>query len=93
MAIEISPLCGVSTLVSDWLRFGCSLIIMRFMNDSDTSPGIQEKKRRGPLVVPVQVQCEGYRCLAFQDHEGKWVDYCSGQPLTGTVRVVPEPVD
>jgi len=41
-----------------------------------------------PLAVPVQVQCEGYRCLAYRDKEGHWINYHNGQPLKGTVKVV-----
>ena len=31
----------------------------------------------GPLPilgVPVQVQCDGFKCMAFRDREGRWVD-------------------
>ncbi|HWC58414.1 MAG TPA: hypothetical protein VHC44_01875 [Verrucomicrobiae bacterium] len=41
-----------------------------------------------PPAVPVQVQCEGYRCLAYRDKNGTWINYHNGQPLKGTVKLV-----
>jgi hypothetical protein len=40
-------------------------------------------------AAAVQVQCEGFRCLAYRDHEGRWIDFHTGKPLVGTVTVVP----
>lgn len=50
-------------------------------------PRVQDRKPL-PLAVPVQVQCEGYRCLAYRDKKGNWLNYHSGEPLKGTVKVV-----
>jgi len=36
----------------------------------------------------VWVQCKGYRCLAFRDAQGKWVNFYTGEKLTNFVRVV-----
>ncbi len=36
-----------------------------------------EKVKYGPLPVlgvPVQVQCDGFKCMAFRDRQGRWVD-------------------
>ena len=41
-----------------------------------------------PLAVPVQVQGEGFRCLAYRDRNGTWVDYHDGHPLKGSVKIV-----
>jgi hypothetical protein len=41
-----------------------------------------------PPAVPVQVQCEGFRCLAYQDQTGAWVDYHTGKTLIGDVRLI-----
>jgi len=41
-----------------------------------------------PLAVPVHVQCEGFRCLAYRDKHGIWIDYNSGERLHGTVRII-----
>ena len=41
-----------------------------------------------PPAVPVQVQCEGFRCLAYRDQTGAWVDYHTGKPLVGEVRLI-----
>ena len=63
------------------------------MNASDPRKSVQPAKRQSPLAVPVQVQCEGFRCLAYRDPEGKWIDYCSGKPLTGKVQLIEPPAD
>lgn len=39
--------------------------------------------------VPVQVQCTGFRCMAFRDSEGRWVDFFSRKFLSGVLGVVP----
>ncbi len=36
----------------------------------------------------VWVQCKGYRCLAYPDATGKWVNFYSDKKLTGFVKVV-----
>jgi hypothetical protein len=41
-----------------------------------------------PPAVPVHVQCEGFRCLAYRDKHGTWINYTSGEPLLGTVRII-----
>ena len=45
----------------------------------------------GPLPVlglPVEVQCDGFKCMAFRDKEGKWVDLFSRKFLSGVLGVV-----
>jgi len=41
-----------------------------------------------PPAVPVHVQCEGFRCLAYRDKHGTWINYSSGEVLNGTVRII-----
>jgi hypothetical protein len=36
----------------------------------------------------VLVQCEGYRCLAFRDRQGKWRSAPGGQELPKVLRVL-----
>jgi hypothetical protein len=48
----------------------------------------QKAEKRPTLAVPVHVQCEGFRCLAYRDKTGAWVNYHSGELLKGTVRVI-----
>ena len=38
--------------------------------------------------VPVQVQCDGYKCMAFRDQEGRWVDLFSRQFVERVMGVV-----
>jgi len=40
------------------------------------------------LAVPVHVQCEGFRCLAYRDKDGTWINYHSGEPIQGPVGVI-----
>jgi hypothetical protein len=49
------------------------------------------KPRYGPLPVPglpVQVQCDDCKCMAFRDKEGKWVDLFSRKFLSRVLGVV-----
>ena len=46
----------------------------------------------GPLPVlglPVQVQCDGFKCMAFRDREGRWVDLFSRKFMDRVLGVVP----
>ena len=36
----------------------------------------------------VWVQCKGYRCLAFTDKCGKWINFYTGEKLTDFVAVI-----
>jgi hypothetical protein len=50
------------------------------------------KKNYGPLPalgVPVQIQCDGYKCMAFLDREGRWVDLFSREFIPRVMGVVP----
>jgi hypothetical protein len=52
----------------------------------------QAKPVYGPLPVPgmpVQVQCNGFKCMAYLDKEGRWVDLFSREFLTRVLGVVP----
>jgi hypothetical protein len=46
----------------------------------------------GPLPVPgvpVQVQCIGFKCMAYRDKEGQWMDFFTRKFLPGVRGVVP----
>jgi hypothetical protein len=50
----------------------------------------------GPLPppgVPVQVQCNGFKCMAYRDKDGNWMDFftrkCLPGGLPGVLGVVP----
>ncbi len=51
-------------------------------------PRFWKNSQKLPLAAAVQVQCEGFRCLAYRDHDGKWIDFHTGEVLAGTVTVV-----
>ena len=53
----------------------------------DTKLG-QKAEKRPPMAVPVQVQCESFRCLAYRNETGAWVNYHSGELLKGPVRII-----
>jgi len=47
----------------------------------------------GPLPragMPVQVQCSGFKCMAYLDKEGKWRDLFSRELLARVLGVVPD---
>ena len=46
----------------------------------------------GPLPrfgLPVQVQCDGFKCMAYLDKEGRWKDLFSHELLPHVLGVVP----
>ncbi len=52
----------------------------------------QAKPVYRPLPVsrlPVQVQCDGFKCMAYRDPEGRWVDLFSHEILPRVLGVVP----
>ena len=53
---------------------------------------LQAKPVYGPLPalgLPVQVQCDGFKCMAYRNKEGKWVDFFTHEILTHVLGVVP----
>jgi hypothetical protein len=42
-----------------------------------------------PTGVPVQIQCVGYKCMAFRDQEGRWVELFSREFVPRVLGVVP----
>jgi hypothetical protein len=56
-------------------------------NQNPPSP----KPEFGPLPkpgLPVQVQCDGFKCMAFRDKEGRWVDFFSHEFIPRVLGVV-----
>lgn len=46
----------------------------------------------GPLPspgVPVQVQCNGFKCMAYRDKDGNWMDFFTRKFLPGVLGVIP----
>jgi hypothetical protein len=41
-----------------------------------------------PLVAPVMVRGNGFRCLAYKNNEGTWISYFSQEPLSGNIEIV-----
>ena len=39
-------------------------------------------------TILVWVQCKGYRCLAYADVTGKWINFYTGKVLTDFVEVI-----
>jgi hypothetical protein len=40
--------------------------------------------------VPVQVQCEGFKCMAYLDKSGQWIDLFTRKSLSRVLGVVLE---
>lgn len=59
------------------------------VNDKDQK---FKKPKFGPLPIvglPVQVQCNGFKCMAFRDQTGRWVDLFTREFVPGVLGVVP----
>jgi hypothetical protein len=51
----------------------------------------KSKPRYGTIPiagVPVQVQCDGFKCMAYRDKEGRWIDLFTRQLLSRVLGVV-----
>jgi hypothetical protein len=46
--------------------------------------------RKQPITYNdlVWVQCKGYRCLAYTDSKGQWINFYTGKELTDFVKVI-----
>ena len=49
---------------------------------------LKDKGHQTDSRVLVQVQCEGFRCMAYRDETGAWIDFHTGQLLKGNVQEV-----
>ena len=47
-------------------------------------------RRKEPLIglELVWVQCKGYRCMAYPDAAGRWINFYTGRALTDFVEVL-----
>jgi hypothetical protein len=57
--------------------------------------GVQSGTKTGQISrqVPIYeglvwVQCKGYRCLAYLDATGKWINFYTGKKLADFVKVI-----
>jgi hypothetical protein len=55
---------------------------------NDTKSRVNGAEKHLPLAVPVHVQCEGFRCLAYRDKKGNWINYHNRDPINGIVRLI-----
>ena len=80
-------MCPISPCRKRPNQMGLSRFPMKVKNMNEE---IQKyaKPNYGPLPVfglPVQVQCDGFKCMAFRDKEGRWVDFFQPQtPAAGS---------
>jgi len=74
------------------MQMGIDIIVevvtLNRMVSGDNKSSDAQKEETSPTVVPVQVQCEGFRCLAYRDKDGTWKDFHTGKTLVGNVRVI-----
>jgi len=38
--------------------------------------------------LPVQVQCDGFKCMAFLNQQGQWIDLFTREPLVRVFGVI-----
>jgi hypothetical protein len=57
--------------------------------------GFTTRAKTGPIKIRIPiyeelvwVQCKGYRCMAYPDAAGKWINFYTGEKLTGLVKVI-----
>ena len=48
------------------------------------------KRAKSLRERPFIVQCTDFRCMAYRDTNGKWVDYFNGDEIKGEVKIVSE---
>ena len=74
------------------LKFGPTTTPPQFQWLQETVGGSPATKpARPPDLDSTQlkwVQCRGYRCLAYRDAEGRWVNFYTGKVLTGVVKPI-----
>jgi len=58
------------------------------MNGKGQNSG-QEISKAEPPGEPCWVQCEGYRCLAVLNKNGKWMVYATGAEVIDFIKVIP----
>jgi hypothetical protein len=59
------------------------------LNERTPDPAPTNYGARPAVGIPVQVQCNGYKCMAFLDNEGRWVDLFSRKFVDRVLGVVP----
>jgi hypothetical protein len=73
-----NPFAGIA------LGFAGSLMTYNFQSPQPAKGG--QSKTKFPVLV--WVQCKGYRCLAYQNERGKWINFYTNQKITDFVSVV-----
>ena len=46
------------------------------------------KLKESPGNHSVWVQCEGFRCLAYLDGDGKWRNWINGEKLPNVIKIL-----
>jgi hypothetical protein len=57
------------------------------MTETHIEPSVEPEAT--PVGMMVLVQCDGFRCLAYRDENGKWLSAFGGEPLDSVLRVFP----
>jgi hypothetical protein len=48
------------------------------------------KRAKSLREQPFIVQCSDFRCMAYRDSSGKWLDYFNGDEIKGDVLIISE---
>lgn len=62
-----------------------------FQNMNTSNEKLNKERVQGQRIAvgePMWVQCEGYRCLAYQNEQGEWRSFHNGAKLNKVVRVL-----
>lgn len=60
---------------------------MKIGIQSGTKTGQTSKQAQAGRIL-VWVQCKDYRCLAYSDATGQWINFYTGKKLTDFVKVI-----
>jgi hypothetical protein len=60
---------------------------MKYDDQSNTNNG-QASGLAPSFKELVWVQCKEYRCLAYLDETGKWINFYTGKKLTDFVKII-----
>ena len=64
------------------------MLVLWSMEQKIPDPPKKNYGTRPSMGVPVQVQCDGFKCMAFLDREGRWVDLFTRKLVARVLGVV-----
>jgi len=63
-------------------------IAYRMTDDSQSLKPAEDGQSNKRLHALVWVQCKGYKCLAYKNSRGKWINFYTDKKITDFVSVI-----